>query len=382
MVVHKSNKVSNKVALALSTSLVAVPTMLGVSPGLGSAPVAQATAESREVVMYVDTEKVLEGVSFDNIIQTSSEWFSYGENQEGDFILIAPSYPGTFTVYVYETEELDHLLEEIHVIVKSHRNEADTDNDGLINIADIVQYLRANPQQESDFGHDDIVQLVKSLDSMHAEPNQPPQFKGVDPDERFWLEIPNLDSPNSNGLFLHWYFEDEDYENYFINYQIQNISSTEHADFKIIYDYLQYTTHNPEAQTHDLINVTVRAMDQHGAYADGTFTIERNLPPRLVDEENRDFGTHHYDLYTGDLPTVTVDLNDYFVEPNGEHITYDYHWDYENFDLLSVDLDQSLLTFDLNSAYVGEFIIGIDAYDPNRQSATATFTITFEQETP
>lgn len=392
MVVHsdkdgrKKAALSKKVAWALTASLVATPGMLGVHQGTGY-PAVHATGEAREIVMYKGQTNELVDLSFiDHRIEVSSDALQL--NDDNGVVTLHAQHAGTYTVYVYDLNgQLDSLLDEIRVTVKSHRNEADTDGDGLIDMIDIIAYLKINP--EVDMNHDgvfdpiDMEQVLGWIDSKYAEANREPEFNAGDPSTKYWLEFPHSDLDLSNRyepepIPLHDYFMDEDGDH--LSYQIHSVTSDVYADFKIINNELHYITLDPEdADTHDITVVTIRATDEHGAYRDGQFTIERNMRPRFLDGTNEavDLGMHYYDGWSVFSP-IELNLGDYFTDPYGDELLFHYEFDKDKAEFVTVQVGHhpSELIIDIISGAEMELMLDVTAESSLGNTKTGTFTAT------
>lgn len=379
MVVHKKRKVSKAVALTLTTSLATLPGMLGSSHAEQMNIVVP-----RQIDMYSGQQFQIADLSLDGrSYQASSNSIQLLDDAEGKVTLHAP-YAGTYTVYVYDNVD-EQLVEELRVSVQSHRNEADVNGDGLIDIRKIIDYLKINPQPDingdDQFNHNDIESMLSWIDSLDAVPNQSPQFPGPDHEERFWLEIPgDLGSPaifEPYPIGLHDYFTEPD--GHFVSFQIIDVNPGHIAQFQIIDDRLEYKTLDPRASTLDSVEVTVRATDEIGAYVDGAFVIERNLPPQFTElVEEGEVELDYTYVYGPDLSEpLVLNLYDYFVEPNGEEIIFKYDSDDIYLGLGEIDQETGELTVQFLSG-LNLFHIYIAAEDPYGQAEQATFIVDME----
>lgn len=389
MVVRKKRRkktVTKAAALALSTSLATAPGMLSTSYAeqiiIGGAPHIEVFV-GQQIELAEIKQYNYDFTQYEYDFKPSSYQIDIENKGDGDVTFYAPQYAGTYTIYVYENHNDDSIeVEVFNLKVRSLRNEVDVDGNGLIDVQDIVKYLKANEQEN--FNHTDVEEMLSFVDSVFTEENEAPQFNLLDPNKNFWLEMPShLDSPaHPETIVMDHYFSDD---SEFMSYHIVDVSDPQHLEARVMYDphnygvVLEYKTLDPEATTHDFIDVTVRATDDKGAYVDGVFTFERNVAPQVTDEvyDGQVEITHEY---IGSIPDLEINLSEYFVEPNGEKMSYEF----QAHPMIDHELNEAgdHVTLSIIRSDYNYELYTITALDPYGQSATVTFLVTLVEIAP
>lgn len=323
---HNNKIFRSKTARTLAAAAIASSS---VSAGLiGPALNSTVHAESgiTEVIhMWVGEStgiSISEAESFD--IRTSSEGIGAFYDPDLGHINLTAQRAGTYTVYAYD--EINDLMHQIKVVANTVRNATDTNGDGLIDISEVVAYIKLiqDLKHDEEFEHEELLYMLSWINFLNEEANRAPYFSGEQDKFHYLLPEHLLDSfedyvnymvepdPNDNSIFLRDYFDDPDY-NDFLSFEILAMSHNSTIDAGIIIDTLQFGMKDSAPLEPTVTTMEIRAHDDRGASFDKELYFELNLPPVLsqteifveVDEENN----------------ALIDLNDYLSDPNDDLLT-------------------------------------------------------------
>lgn len=362
---RNTGKMGKKIARTMVAGMVLVPGVLS-NPIVMDRSFAVVLVDEPGIVpdqtiyrgQYLDLASYGLNISSNSVEISTNNGLTFDSGSFGIYGTLA----GTYTIYIYNTDGTE--IDSFELIVKT----PDFDNDNLVDIGDLMKYISSPPAVKgvtTAFASYQIDTMLDWLDSSRQGTNSAPMAND---------NLPILVNPSSPYISLscNSYFTDADGDA--LSYKVQSVTPSSGVDARIVDDILMLYPGSTPAHS----VVTVRAYDEHGATADREFMV--NEAPKLV---------HNLQLEvnmtpTGATPQVsTFDISPFFSDYEGHTISY--------------SLGTSALALGSNTAYlntttnvltfsfVNEDLNGepmdITATDELGLSTTATFTVTFDDQT-
>ena len=217
-----------------------------------------------------------------------------------------------------------------------------------------ITVTATDPSQRS------VTQTFTTTVNAATQPNNPPEVVRTIPNQTLLVG-------HSTGLYLGGYFRDGATLSY-----TATSSNSSVATARVSREYHMTIT----AVSAGTAKITVTANDNRGGTATQTFTVSANTRPVAV-------GTTPNQTLVMGGSAVTLDMADYFSDPDGDTLTYGAAIFYDGVTtphVVLLKISGSVLT--LTPVRVGTSKIGVNATDPRAGWAHQFFTVTVSGVTP
>jgi hypothetical protein len=265
---------------AVAVTMTAVPLVFASSiasiPGLANTAHASLSAPIEDRTMLEGESFIISSPSVYAFSTSSNSSFDFNVTYESSTLYISAASAGTYTVYLFDNHH--RMYDSLDVTVESHRMRADVNNDGLIDISEVVNYIPGSPDvyngEDGEFNEYDIEEMLGWINGAY-DVNQAPVFVGtlgdqiVNGSETISLQVDSVDIFNEldEENLTYTAFTDD------ASVAILEVDRDGFTDLVTIHGISTGTTHG-----------TIRAHDQSGLYVDKRFQITVTTPETIPNQ--------------------------------------------------------------------------------------------------